>query len=99
MKFDITFSITTEESAAHGDIESSGFEMQDVPLRDAYNFLFWNGGHCEASCSDTSAARWLTFYGELNFRTGEMKDYGLHFPEKLTSASRKRIARLFKCVL
>jgi hypothetical protein len=98
MKFNITFSITTEESAAHGDFDATGFEMQDVPLRDAYNFLLWHGGYCEASCSDTSAARWLTFYGERDFRTGEMKDYGLHFPEKLTSASRKRIARLFKCV-
>ena len=98
MLFNVTFETITEKSAEHGEFEDIGFTMQDVSLREAYDFLRFNAGHCEASCSDIRQARWLTFYNEADFYTGEATNYGLHFPN-ITGSSRKRIARLFKCVL
>jgi hypothetical protein len=96
MRFDITYEVITEESAEDGDSAESGFTMQDVTLRDAWEFLRWEG-YCEASDSNTSAARWLTFYGEQDHATGDMTNYSLHFPAKLSQYSRIRIARLFRC--
>jgi len=61
MLFNVTFETITEESAEHGEFEDIGFTMQDVSLREAYDFLRFNAGHCEASCSDIRQARWLTF--------------------------------------
>jgi hypothetical protein len=96
MLFDITYEVINEESAEDGDSAESGFTMQEVTLRDAWDFLRWEG-YCEASDSDTSAARWLTFYGEQDHATGDMTNYSLHFPAKLSQYSRIRIARLFRC--
>lgn len=96
--FDITFEIITPESAEYGDAEASGFEMENVTLREAYDFLRWQGGYCEASDSDTKQAQWLTFYGEPDFRTGETTNYSLHIPRNATPSSRMRIAKLFRAI-
>jgi hypothetical protein len=96
MLFHITYEVTTEESAEHGEFEETGFTMQDVPLREAYDFLRFSAGYCEASCSDIAQARWLSFYNEADFQTGETINYALHFP-RITGSSRRRIARLFNC--
>lgn len=96
MLFDITFETITPESAEHGECADSGFYMEKVTLREAWEFLLWQG-HCEESDSYTANARWLTFYGEPCFTTGAQVNYSLHFPEKLSQHSRLRIARLFGC--
>ena len=96
MLFDITYEIITPESAEDGENVESGFTMQEVSLRDAWDFLRWEG-YCEASDGTISAARWLTFYGEQDYATGNHTNYSLHFPAKLSQYSRVRIARLFRC--
>jgi hypothetical protein len=97
MRFDITYETVTPESAENGDCEESGFYMEHVTLREAWDVLRWEGGHCEASESHIPTARWLTFYGEQCPTTGEHTNYSLHFPSKLSQYSRVRIARLFRC--
>ncbi len=94
MRFDITYEIVTPESAEHSEADETGFTMQDVTLRDAWDFLRWEGS---ASDSTISTARWLTFYGEQDYATGGYTNYSLHFPSKLSQYSRVRIARLFRC--
>ena len=96
MFFNVTFEIITEENAEHGEADETGFTMQDVTLREAWDFLRWEGS-CEASDSTIKTARWLTFYGEQDYATGDHTNYSLHFPENLTGSTRRRIAKLFKC--
>ena len=97
MLFDVTFETITPESAENGDCEESGFYMEHVTLREAWDVLRWGSGHCEASDGHIPAARWLTFYCEQCPITGEYTNYSLHFPKTMTAASRVRVARLFKC--
>jgi len=96
MRFDITYEIITPESAEHGETDETGFTMQDITLREAWDFLRWEGS-CESSDSTISTARWLTFYGEQDYATGGYTNYSLHFPAKLSQYSRVRIARFFRC--
>lgn len=96
MLFDITYETITPESAEHGESADSGFHMEGVTLREAWNFLRWEGC-CEASDGHIPSARWLNFYGEQCPMTGDCVNYSLHFPEKLSQHSRNRIARLFRC--
>ena len=95
--FNITYELVTHESAEHGEAEEVGFEMEGATLRDCYEFLRWNGGYCEASCSDITQADWLSFYGESDIYTGDCRNYGLHFPHHITGSTRRRIAKLFRC--
>lgn len=97
MLFDITYEIITPESAEDGEAAESGFESQGITLRDAWEFMRWNGGHCEASDSHIHQARWLTFYGGQDTMTGGYTNYSLHFPEALSPSSKNRIAKLFNC--
>lgn len=97
MLFNVTYEVITPESAEDGDYEESGFQMENVTLREAWEFLRWESGNCEASSSDIATARWLTMYGEMDPFSGDTTNYSLHFPEKLSAASRVRIARLFRC--
>lgn len=96
MLFNVTYETVTPESAEDGDLADAGFYMEDVSLREAWDFLRFQGGF-EADNSWTEKARWLTSQPEECFRTGESTTYSLHFPEKMTASSRVRVARLFKC--
>jgi hypothetical protein len=96
MLFNITFETITPESAEDGDAAESGFHMEEITLREAWEALRWEG-YCEASDRNISSARWLTFYGEQDHTTGDITNYSLHFPAKLSQHSRVRIARLFRC--
>lgn len=96
--FSITYEIITEESAEHGEPEETGFELEDISLREAHEFLRWTGGYCETNCSDARQATWISFYCEPDYMTGETKNYALHIPKSATAASRARIARLFKAI-
>jgi hypothetical protein len=97
MQFNVTYERVTEESAEHGEAEETGFELKGVSLRKAYDFLRWNGDHCEPSDNALGPHSWLTFYGEQDFRDGSHTNYGLHFPRNLTASTRRRIARVFHC--
>lgn len=91
-KFSVTFERITEESAEHGEVEEDGFELENVSLGEALDFLRWQGGHIEANCS-RGPANSFTWYGEMDYRTGDFMNYCLHIPRHITAASRQRIAR------
>lgn len=96
MLFDITYEIITPESAENGDVSDSGFEHEQVTLREAYDILR-GAEYAESSEYPIRAPRWITFYKtDENYSTGEVKNMSLHFPHDLSAASRIRICRLFQ---
>lgn len=100
MRFSVTFETVTPESAEHGDTADAGFVVQGVGLRAALDeFGYWADGGIEASCSDIEDARWLTAYRTReDFATGEVENRSIHFPDAMTGASRRRLARLLGCL-
>lgn len=90
--FHVTYERITEESAESGEAEEQGYELENVSLGEAVDFLRWQGGHVEANCS-RGPADWFTWYGEMDYKTGDYTNYSLHIPKHVTTASRKRIAR------
>ena len=89
----VTFEIVTPESAENGEAEESGFVDESCALREAVRYI--SGTAHEASDSRIASARWFTNY-EYNedYRTGGRESRSLHIPERVTGASRKRLARI-----
>lgn len=96
-RFDLTYETITDESAEHGEAAESGYEAEQVSLREAHDVLRWHGGHCEASDYPVTNPRWLTFFGETDYQTGETKNLSLHIPDTVTPSSKRRICKLFDC--
>lgn len=97
MRFDITYEIITPESAEDGEAWETGFHDESITLRDAYNFLRWEG-YCEANEFPVRNPDWLTFHGEQSYVDCSQTNYSLHFPRHMTKSSKLRVARLFGCV-
>lgn len=95
MRFDITYEIVTEESAEHGEAEESGFHYEDVSLREAYDFLRWEGDSYREPSERLPHARWITFGNGPDMHDGSYTSYSLHFPAHMTPSTRARIAKLF----
>ena len=96
----VTFEIVTQESAEDGDAESRGYISQDETLRDAIESLFStrtsrvSGVECiEPNDSRHEFARWVTVYNGMEFETGAHESRSLHFPDRITGASRARLVR------
>ena len=94
--FNVTHETWTHEDVEIGDTDDRGFYLENVSLREAYDFLRWEGS-CEANAYPVRDASWLSFYGEADFRTGDTTIYSLHIPDAVTPSSRLRIAKLFHC--
>lgn len=103
--FSVTFERWDNAAVEAGDTDDRGYVVQGVSLTDAVRLGLevrepaWVGP-CEPSCSDMACARWLLFSNwnkdtHEYFRTGITEDRALHIPDQVTTASRKRIARLF----
>ncbi len=96
--FSVTFETITPESAEHGDIEESGFIIENVSLRDALSDFQCHGCYVEADSTPVRNPRWFTAY-ETNDGTRDYYEQGitenrsLHIPDHITEASRLRIAR------
>lgn len=84
-----TYTITTQESAEHGDFADYGFVFEDVEftfrelvreLRDYFNpsQLPIVNGHC-----------WVSTYPETDYQSGEETEYSLHFSHKNSESMRK----------
>lgn len=73
-----TFEIVTEESAAHGDADETGFDWQDMPhgFRETVD-LIESGGFSNPSCSP-GVPDWLSTEGAQDFRTGNSETKSLH---------------------
>lgn len=97
--FAVTFDLVTQESAAHGDYADSGFLGRDLTFRAAFDLFQserdWT--HVEADEWPVRSPRWFTDSGEVQFASGDCRAVSLHLPERLTNASRLRIARLVHC--
>jgi hypothetical protein len=89
-RFAITYSETTPESAEEGDYSDTGFIDESCTLREAYNYLRFEGWPVEASPSCLSFGYCMTDYA-----TGTERELCLHFPRTITEASARRVARLF----
>ena len=101
MLFNVTYEIVTEASAAEGDVDERGFISEGVRLRDAIADVQAtrtnqvDGVECvECSDSNPDDARWVTVYNGMEYVTGAHESRSLHLPDNLTSATRRRIARL-----
>jgi hypothetical protein len=99
-RFNVTYEIVTPESAEQGDAEERGFLLEDARLREAVDLCESCGTLVEADSSPLSREqppRWLTFYGDLDYRDGSQESRSLHLPEGITPSSALRIARLVGC--
>ena len=95
LQFNVTFETVTPESAEHGDTADSGFVSQDVALREALDDLGFGDGGCEANESPVTDPRWVTMYQtNHDYRTGEIENRSLHFPDSMTAASKLRVCRM-----
>lgn len=104
-KFSVTYERWNEADIEAGDTDDRGFVIEDCSLRDAVQLGLearepsWLG-HCEPSDSRPGHAHWLSFHKWNDgtreyYETGVVEDRALHIPDSVTTASRKRIARLF----
>ena len=101
--FNVTYDITTADSAACGDVAERGFIAEYVSLRDAINLTFETrtsrvSGIESIECDDcpVRSPRWITVTNGMDYRTGAVERRYLHMPETLSSATRRRIYRLAK---
>jgi hypothetical protein len=99
--FGVTYEITTQESAENGDCDERGFIADHCSLRDAVTYFHEtrtnevDGVECiEANEWPMRNPRWITIVNGMEFRTGAQESRSLHMPKHLTSATRRRIARL-----
>lgn len=79
MKFHQTFEIYTEESIEAGEAEETGFDWQDVQytFRELVDMLE-REYYCAEPSDSHGVPRWVTSYGEADFRTGNHENKSLH---------------------
>ena len=101
MRFNVTYEIVTPESAEDGDASELGFISESVTLRDAIADTFQTRtslcegvAFIETSDSDVARARWITVTNGMEIHTGAYESRSLHFPDDITGATRRRIARI-----
>lgn len=100
-RFNITYEIVAQESAAEGDVEERGFIGQDLSLREAINLVFetrtsaCGGIECvEANQYPVIDPDWITVYHGMEYETGAQESRSIHLPRSVTPSSKMRIARL-----
>ena len=98
LRFPVTFDTVTEDSAEIGDVAERGYISRGSTLREAVE-AFCDvraaNGYVEANELPVEAPRWLTAYGDMEDGASETRS--LHFPDSITPASRRRLARLLGC--
>lgn len=104
-RFNVTYEIITPDSTEEGEVEDCGFVVENVSLREAFDYVNrtessqCGGVECiEANDSRVERARWITVYNGMEFRTGARENRSLHIPDTVTGASRARIARLMGAI-
>lgn len=97
-RFNVTYETITHESAESGEYESTGFEAENISLRDALSLIGGCEGGIEANEWPVRNPRWFTFCKQNeDYSTGEITNMSLHLPDHITRSSRVRIARLIGC--
>lgn len=99
--FSVTYEIVTPESAENGDAEERGFIAEAVTLSEAVRCLFETrtvelagATGIEANEWPVTAPRWVTVYNSAEYRTGACENRSIHFPENMTAARRRHLARV-----
>lgn len=99
--FRVTYEIVTQESAEHGEADERGFISEGENLREAIaDARGTRTCHCDGVLSVEAdeypmrAPRSVTISNGMEFLTGAYENRSLHIPDGITSASRRRIARL-----
>jgi hypothetical protein len=79
MKFHQTFEVITDESAENGEAEETGFDFQDMPytFRELVQTLE-REYYCAEPSDSHGVPRWVTKYGEMDFRSGDYENKSLH---------------------
>lgn len=98
LRFPVTYERVTDESAVDGDAAERGYISRGSTLREAveaFRDVRRANGYVEANECPVEAPRWLTSYGE--HEDGVSESRSLHFPDTVTPASRRRLARLLDC--
>lgn len=102
LTFNVTYEIVTPESAEHGDAEERGFILEGATFREAFCAAHETRTNrvdgietIEADEWPIRAPRWFTVVNGTEFETGAHESRSLHLPDHVTTASRRRVARLF----
>ena len=90
--FSVTFATITPESAEHGDYEETGFAVENVSLREAWDamgrFVTEDSGYWFSNSEYGHGTR--DYY-----ENGREEERNLHPPKNITSASYARLRKLF----
>jgi hypothetical protein len=78
LQLSMTYETITEESAENGDSADNGFVLEacDCGARELAQYITREGFN-EPSDS-RGIPRWLTAYGEADYRTGEVENRSIH---------------------
>lgn len=78
MQLAMSYETITPESAENGEADDMGFvfEARDCSARELARYIT-RGGFTEPSDSH-GIPRWLTSYGEVDYRTGETQNRSIH---------------------
>lgn len=78
LKISMTYEIITEDSAAEGEAEETGFVFEDVEYSptDLLREITHNG-FTEPSCS-AGIPHWITCHGDMDYKTGEYENRSIH---------------------
>ena len=100
----VTYDIVTDESASRGDTAEDGFISECCTLREAFELVQAtrtsrvSGVECvEADECPVYCPSWVTVYNGMEYETGDYERRAIHFPDRITAASRVRVARLLGC--
>jgi hypothetical protein len=78
-----TFERVTDESAANGDYEETGFVFQDEAftfsqlVHELREYQFTSSWPCRGEARD-----WVTTEDDVDYQTGDYTSYSLHFSHK-----------------
>jgi hypothetical protein len=99
--FSVTYEVVTPESAEAGEADERGYIAENVSLRDALKDVHAtrtchvdSPESIEADCSPMHRSRWVTVTNGAEFLTGAHESRSIHFPEGITAATARRLARL-----
>ena len=99
--FNVTYDITTPESAENGDYKESGYICEGVSLREAIDCFYETRASQCAGIIDINANEWpainpswITVDNGGEYLTGAYESRSLHLPDSVTPSSKRRICRL-----
>ena len=100
----VTYDIVTAESAMEGDVAERGFISKCCTLREAFDLVqeTRTGGVDHVDCVEADESpvfcpRWVSVVNGMEYATGDYETRAIHFPDRITPASRVRVARLLNC--